>query len=351
MKNKTMRQVYEELGISRTTLQGWITGILDAPTGSDTSGWYFDEHDFELLWQIRFYKQLKYSNSKIKEILFDPQFDKKKSLDEQITLLTKQKAELEHLISVATFMRDYGVTPNAVRFALPEMEDASYEAVSTIMGSMCAAFDTYDESDFDLEYAFEGESGDKWFDAFDRIMELKKAGCDYDSDAVQLQVNAQYQISSESLTSSIIAFSWAGAMFYPGTELGEETDEMNGPGSAEFYSKAVQHFCIVHKDNEVDNEAMRAFDAIVELGRQKYKTTSDEVQAEVHNLHTFYKRIGARSRKAQLATLRNVSRLYNSQGMRDLIDNGAEHGYSWFIARSIEIYCDRLEHEITDSNK
>ena len=49
MKKWTMREAYEELGVSRTTLQGWVDDILDKPTGVNENGWYFNEDDLEKL--------------------------------------------------------------------------------------------------------------------------------------------------------------------------------------------------------------------------------------------------------------------------------------------------------------
>ena len=58
MKMRTLREVYEEIGVSRTTLQGWVNGILEKPTLQDDAGWYFDDEDFEKIWQIRFFKTI-----------------------------------------------------------------------------------------------------------------------------------------------------------------------------------------------------------------------------------------------------------------------------------------------------
>lgn len=52
MKMRTFREVCEEIGVSRTTLQGWVNSILERPTEQDDLGWYFDDNDFEKIWQI-----------------------------------------------------------------------------------------------------------------------------------------------------------------------------------------------------------------------------------------------------------------------------------------------------------
>ena len=96
MKKKSTMEVCAELGVSRTTFKGWVYDILGRTQDPyDNTTLEFTEEEIITLWQIRFYKQLKYSNSKIKAILNDPHFDISRSLTFQIKELTKQKEEME----------------------------------------------------------------------------------------------------------------------------------------------------------------------------------------------------------------------------------------------------------------
>lgn len=176
MKMRTLREVYEEIGVSRTTLQGWVNGILEKPTLQDDTGWYFDDIDFEKIWQIRFFKQLKYKNSQIKEILNNPDFDKKKCLKEQISLLTREKDELENLISAACLMSETGISPKTIRFEIGEFgiikEKNFYKSIVSIIGTAFNLF--YHFEDENIDY-FNEEEIESRFDVFEKMACFKNS--------------------------------------------------------------------------------------------------------------------------------------------------------------------------------
>ena len=63
---KSFREVYEvELNLPRSTVQGWVKTFLDGRGYSDNTEWTFDEKEVDMLWRIRFWKQLGYKNDTI----------------------------------------------------------------------------------------------------------------------------------------------------------------------------------------------------------------------------------------------------------------------------------------------
>ena len=102
----TTTDICTELGVSRSTFKGWVYDILDrTQEQNDKTELEFTEDEIAKLWLIRFYKQLKYSNSQIKEILNNPDFDITKTLLHQIEELNSQKNEIDNLIKVASIMK------------------------------------------------------------------------------------------------------------------------------------------------------------------------------------------------------------------------------------------------------
>ncbi len=329
MKMRTLREVYEEIGVSRTTLQGWVNGILEKPTLQDDTGWYFDDEDFEKIWQIRFFKQLKYSNSKIKEILNNPNFDKKKCLEEQILLLTKEKDELENLISAACLMKETGISPKTVRFEIIEFEDITkdnlYNDILCMLGTAFNIIPTINEDEFISDFI--EEEVDARFEAFEKIMHFCKKGVDARSEEVQLQIGL--------IPEAIIFY----LMFSPDSELAAEIDKDYGKGKSAYFYDALQYYRNTKIGNEIGQELFTALENIERFGINKFTANSDEVQSEVNKIYNFFNIL---SDKGKLNMLRAIGELYGSKAYINAIDNGAKRGISWFISRAIQIYCDRL---------
>ena len=151
------------------------------------------------------------------------------------------------------------------------------------------------------------------------------------------------------LSDSIFLFKWNNLNFAPGAEIASEIDDIYGPGSAEYLFQATCYYCTKHEDNPTDRNLIDALNNIENLGRKKYTTGSEEVQAQVKRIHEFFSNIPAMSQAAHLSLLNNIGNMFGSNTYKELIDNGAERGVSWFISRAIQIYCTRLkENEFTE---
>lgn len=333
MKMRTLREVYEEIGVSRTTVQGWVNGILEKPTAQDDTGWYFDDDDFEKIWQIRFFKQLKYSNSTIKKILNNPDFDKKKCLEEQILLLTKEKDELENLISAACLLKETGISPKTLRFGVSEIEKIkSNNIYNDILCMLATSFNIFNQSVGEDEFIddFIEEEVDARITAFEKIMHYCEKGVDICSEEVQLQI----ALIPEAITFDL----W----FSSDSEIAVDIDEDYGEGKAAYFYDALQYYHNVNAGNEVGKEFYTALENIEKLGIKKFTANSDEVQSEVEKIYCFFSIL---SDKGKLKILRNIGEIYGSKSYINAIDNGASRGVSWFISRAIQIFCDKLERD------
>ena len=273
---------------------------------------------------------MKYSNGKIKEILNNPNFDKKKCLEEQILLLTKEKDELENLISAACLMKETGISPKTVRFDIVELEDiAKDNFYNDILCMLGTAFNIFtppiDEDEFISDFI--EEEVDARFDAFERIMLFCKKGLDARSEEVQLQI----ELIPEAITFYL--------MFSPDSEMAAEIDKDYGEGKSAYFYDALQYYRNTKTGNEIGQELFTALENIERFGINKFTANSDEVQSEVNKIYNFFRIL---SDKGKLNMLRAIGELYGSKAYINAFDNGAERGISWFISRAIQIYCDRL---------
>lgn len=98
----TVNEVSKLSGVSIRTLQYYDRIGLLKPADYTQSGYrLYDDAALEKLQQILLWKELEFSLKEIGEMLARPDFDKKKALEQQITLLTMKKEHLENLIAFA----------------------------------------------------------------------------------------------------------------------------------------------------------------------------------------------------------------------------------------------------------
>lgn len=349
MKKKSTMEVCAELGISRTTFKGWVYDILGRTQDPyDNTPLEFTDDEVITLWQIRFYKQLKYSNSKIKAILNDPHFDISRSLTFQIKELTQQKEELEKLIKVASVMRETGITPTSVRFGLDKAGKLKYDHILNLLGTMSDNMILLLEKDANIPQDITEDDDESLQKSFDKIMCLSIADVSPSYDLAQKIAKEIHTVMSKYITESVLAFSWYILCFAPGTEYAREIDNEYGKGSADFLFNVLQAYCSFNANNEFDKDYIEAVNNIESLGYKNYSARSDEVQTEIDKLYRFVKKLNRQPDKICIKILRNFGEIFGTDKHRNAFDNGAKRGINWFISRAIEIYCDNLEEKMKE---
>lgn len=342
---KSLREVYEELGVSRTTLQGWLYDILEWPKQdtADNTALKISDDVLTTIWQIRFFKQLKYSNKKIKDILADPGFDISRSLEQQIAELTKQKEELEKLIKVATVMKETGLGPNSLRFGSAEMDEISYPNVIGILGLIGDNLAAIEKSEIDFEDFISDTELDAIVRSFKCLMKKGQEQLPVDASTVQEEVANLHRTISTITSESVFILASATPYFLPDGEVGRDIDKEYGNGSAAFFYQAFEYYCNENSENELDREFYGALENIEKLARAKYSTNSPEVQAVVQKMYDFFSRATGRFSVYTVPLLKNMGATYGSKEFRDAFENGAERGIFWFISRAIDIFCSKYE--------
>ena len=105
----TVKKVSNLTGVSIRTLQYYDKIGLLHPTHRTQAGYrLYDDAALERLQQILLFRELEFSLEDIRRILKNPEFDREKALEQQITLLNLKKQHLEKLIALAEKIRTTG---------------------------------------------------------------------------------------------------------------------------------------------------------------------------------------------------------------------------------------------------
>ena len=98
---RTVKQVSELTGVSVRTLHHYDAIGLLKPAAVTKAGYrLYDDAALERLQQILLFRELQFPLKEIKMILESPCFDRDQALEQQITLLTLRKEQLEKLIDL-----------------------------------------------------------------------------------------------------------------------------------------------------------------------------------------------------------------------------------------------------------
>ena len=99
MRNRTLRDIYEEYGISRRTIQGYEKeGLVQATDKMKRGYLLYNEEMVERMMQIRFYQDIGYRVRQIKDIIDATNDIKKESLEVKLEELKAEKNKINDLI-------------------------------------------------------------------------------------------------------------------------------------------------------------------------------------------------------------------------------------------------------------
>lgn len=98
---RTVKQVSDLTGVSVRTLHYYDEIGLLKPSEVTTSGYrFYDDEALETLQQILFFKELELPLKEVKEIMANPNFEKRRALENQKKLLTLKRNRLDNLIEL-----------------------------------------------------------------------------------------------------------------------------------------------------------------------------------------------------------------------------------------------------------
>jgi DNA-binding transcriptional MerR regulator len=104
-KEKTLKEVCKETGVSRRAVQGYERAELVRPSAKNSRGYLlYDASAQKRIREIKTFQDLGYSIKEIKEIIDSPSGVLKASLQEQIQILEKRQEQIGELIELARTM-------------------------------------------------------------------------------------------------------------------------------------------------------------------------------------------------------------------------------------------------------
>lgn len=236
-----IKKFAEFTGVSVRTLHYYDEiGLLTPAFVDETTGYrYYDEKSLLRMQEILFYRELDFSLKSIGEILSSPNYDARKALEEQKTLLTLKKERLERLISSI----DDAMKGANVMSVFDNSEFEKYKAEAHEKWGETDAYKQHTEKTKDY-------SKQKWnnlADGMDRIMEefavcVRNKETPDSAEAQKLVKTLQNHITENyyNCTNEILA--GLGQMYVADERFKNNIDK-HAEGTAEFICEAIEAYC------------------------------------------------------------------------------------------------------------
>ncbi len=342
---KTLNEVVNIVGLKRRAIQEYEdAGLAEKPKTKNKYGYLlYDTPAIERLWNLRFYKELGYNRTQIKNIFDCKTLNTEDELSRVIQELIEKREKLDNLIGIAQGMKKTGISFSSFKKHMID-DDMDAEEVFGVLGTSLNLFMDVKEEDCNMEFLKDSDLDDI-YGAIKRIDDLQKEGRLFDCAEVQAEIVRIHNIIAKGLSKSIIFFRNILMYIEPENKVTEDLELFCNIDNLDFFRSAMSYYCDLNEDNETDRELCEALDNISILGIKKYATNSPEVQAEVVRIHNFFKEVNMYKEEAKLEMVRKIGHLFGSKAYKQMIDNGANKGIAWFVSRAIEIYCENKEKE------
>lgn len=239
---KTVHEVSKLAGVSIRTLQYYDKIGLLHPAKYTESGYrLYDDTALEKLQQILLFRELEFSLKDIKAIMDNPNFDRRKALEQQIALLTLKKEHFENLIDLAREIKDIGV--NKMDFtAFDTSKIDEYATQAKASWGNTPEYREFEEKSKNRTAQEEQTISTQMMGIFAEFGTMLKL--DPSAEKVQSQVKKLQDFIIENFynCSDEILYS-LGSMYVSGGDFTENIDMTGGKGTAEFVFKAITIYC------------------------------------------------------------------------------------------------------------
>lgn len=242
-----------ELSISETskitnlsirTLRYYDEIDLIKPSKITDAGYrYYDEKSLEKLQEILFLKELDFSLKEIKEIISNPQYNRKRAMENHKNLLIMKKNRIENLISLLENITNGGSSMSFKEFDMSDIQKEQKKYAGEIK-ERWGETEAYKES----ENKTSKYSQDKWAnleeeaDVIFKEFSVIKNEAENGEKAQSLVKKWQAYITKNyyNCTKEILA---GLAEMYIGDERFKNNIDKYSEGTAEFMSKAIKEYC------------------------------------------------------------------------------------------------------------
>ena len=239
----TVHEVSSLTGVSIRTLQYYDRIGLLRPAGYTDAGYrLYDDAVLETLQQILLFRELEFPLKDIQRIIQSPSFDRKKALDQQITLLELKKEHLDDLIHLARGIKEAGVDTKMDFSAFDTKKMDEYAAKAKKAQGNTPAYREYEQKAHGRSKEEMAEVNRKMMEIFTEFGAIRHE--DPASEKAQALVRKlQNFISAHFYTCTDQILSGLGQMYAAGGEMTSNIDSYGGEGTAVFTSRAIRIFC------------------------------------------------------------------------------------------------------------
>ena len=240
---RTVKEVSQMTGVSIRTLHHYHAIGLLIPTRITEAGYrLYDDEALRKLQQILLLKELQFELKDIKTILDNPHYDPLSALEEQIHLLTLQRARLDQVIAFAQEIQQKGVFPmNFTAFEHQDMNTYKEEA-KTRWGHT----EAWQESEKKASGQDNKKAADDMMLIFAQLGRLRHlTPCD---DTVQAQIQVlRDHITQHYYTCTPQILRGLGQMYVQDERFMQNIDHAGSEGTAIFVQRAIDIYCTKNK--------------------------------------------------------------------------------------------------------
>ena len=239
----TVHEVSRLTGVSIRTLQYYDRiGLLHPAEYTDAGYRLYDDAALETLQQILLFRELEFPLKDIQQIIQSPSFDRRKALDQQITLLELKKEHLDSLIRLAREIRTAGVKAKMDFSAFDTKKMDEYAAKAKETWGNTPAYREYEQKTQGRSEAETMDVSRKMMDIFAEFGTIRD-GDPSSPEAMALVRKLQDFISANYYTCTNQILSGLGQMYAAGGEMTGNIDSYGGAGTADFAARAIRALC------------------------------------------------------------------------------------------------------------
>ena len=244
----TVNEVSRLTGLSVRTLQYYDRIGLLTPSGHTAAGYrLYDDTALEKLQQIMLFRELEFPLKEIGAIMSDPDFDRRKALDQQIELLKLRREHLDDLINFATEIKMTGVNNAMTKrkndfSAFDTTRISEYTKRAKEQWGSTAAYKEFEEKSSnrtDTDNARLAQETMELFVQFGAMRDRDPADSEVQAQVKSLQafITANFYNCTDEMLLGL------GKMYAGGGEFTENVDKAGGAGTAEFVNRAIEICC------------------------------------------------------------------------------------------------------------
>ncbi|MGL5383012.1 MAG: MerR family transcriptional regulator [Culicoidibacterales bacterium] len=240
---RTVNEVSKLSNVSIRTLHYYDNiGLLPATAVTEAGYRLYDDDALVRLQCILLFKELEFSLKEIKVILTSPDFDRKKALEQQITLLELRKEHLQNLIELASGIKMLG--ENKMNFdAFNKQKLDEYATQAKAVWGKTEAYQEAEQKAAGRSKQVQQKLSIEMMEIFAEFGKIKNHSPS-SPDAIAQAQRLQQHITDHYYHCSMEIFQSLGVMYAEGGEFTTNIDKVGGEGTAAFVKKAID--ALVH---------------------------------------------------------------------------------------------------------